>query len=322
MASLQSSIVDTVGQTPLVRLNRLSAGLPATVAVKCEYFNPLSSIKDRVGKALIEAAEKEGRIGAGTLIVEPTSGNMGIALAFMAAARGYRLTLTMPETMSVERRVLLLMLGAKLVLTPGAEGMPGAIAKAQEIVRNTPGAWMPSQFDNPVNPEAHRITTGREIWEQTGGMVDLFVAAVGTGGTLTGVAEAIKPLKKGFKAVAVEPKDSAVISQTLAGKPLKPGLHSIMGAGAGFVPKNLHLNIVDEVLGVTNEDAFTVARRLAKEEGILAGITSGANVWAALQLAQRPENKGKLIVTVAASCGERYLSTPLAAEAVAEASGR
>ena len=322
MASLQSSIVDTVGQTPLVRLNRLSAGLPATVAVKCEYFNPLSSIKDRVGKALIEAAEKEGRISPGTLIVEPTSGNMGIALAFMAAARGYRLTLTMPETMSVERRVLLLMLGAKLVLTPGAEGMPGAIAKAQEIVRATPGAWMPSQFDNPVNPEAHRITTGREIWEQTGGRVDLFVAAVGTGGTLTGVAEAITPLKKDFKAVAVEPKDSAVISQTLAGKPLKPGLHSIMGAGAGFVPKNLHLNIVDEVLSVTNEDAFTVARRLAKEEGILAGITSGANVWAALQLAQRPENKGKLIVTVAASCGERYLSTPLAAEAVAEASGR
>lgn len=321
MGSLQSSIVDTVGRTPLVRLNRLSAGLPATVAVKCEYFNPLSSIKDRVGKALIEAAEKEGRLGPGTLIVEPTSGNMGIALAFMAAARGYRLTLTMPETMSIERRVLLLMLGAKLVLTPGSEGMPGAIAKAQEIVRNTPGAWMPSQFDNPVNIEAHRQSTAREIWEQTEGMVDMFVAAVGTGGTLTGVAEGIKACKKDFKAVAVEPRDSAVITQTLAGQPLKPGLHSIMGAGAGFVPKNLHLNIVDEVLTVTNEDAFTVARRLAKEEGILGGITSGANVWAALELAKRPENKGKLIVTVAASCGERYLSTPLAAEAVAEASG-
>jgi cysteine synthase len=322
MGSLQSSIVETVGQTPLVRLNHLSAGLPATIAVKCEYFNPLSSIKDRVGKALIEAAEKQGRIGPKTLIVEPTSGNMGIALAFMAAARGYHLTLTMPETMSVERRVLLLMLGAKLVLTPGAEGMPGAIKKAEEIVRENSDAWMPSQFDNPVNPEAHRKTTAHEIWEQTGGMVDVFVAAVGTGGTLTGVAEGIKARKKDFKAVAVEPVDSAVITQTLAGKPIKPGLHSIMGAGAGFIPKNLHLNVVDEVLTVTNEDAFTVARRLAKEEGILGGITSGANVWAALQLAKRPENKGKLIVTVAASCGERYLSTPLAAAAMAEASGR
>ncbi|XHR28081.1 MAG: cysteine synthase A [Chthoniobacteraceae bacterium] len=322
MGSLQSSIVETVGCTPLVRLNRLSAGLAATIALKLEYFNPLGSIKDRVGRAMIEAAEKEGRIGPGTEIVEPTSGNMGIALAFVAAARGYKITLTMPETMSLERRVLLLMLGAKLELTPGAEGMPGAIARAQDIVRRNPNAWMPSQFDNPVNVEAHRNTTAREIWEQTGGLVDIFVAAVGTGGTLTGVAEAIKERKPGFQAVAVEPTESAVITQTRAGLPIRPGLHSIMGAGAGFIPRNLHLNVVDEVVTVSNQDAFTVARRLAKEEGILAGITSGANVWAALELAKRPENKGKLIVTVAASCGERYLSTPLAAEAVAEASGR
>lgn len=322
MGSLSSSIVQTVGQTPLVRLNRLSAGLGATVAIKCEYFNPLGSIKDRIGRAMIEAAEREGRIGPDTLIVEPTSGNMGIALAFIAAAKGYRLVLTMPETMSTERRVLLHMLGAKLVLTPGAEGMPGAIARAEQIVRTTPGAWMPSQFDNPVNIEAHRTTTAEEIWEQTGGMVDLFVAAVGTGGTLTGVAEGIKARKPDFKAVAVEPKASAVITQTLQGQAIRPGLHKIQGAGAGFIPRNLHLNLVDEVVAVSNDDAFDIARRLAREEGILAGISSGANVWAALELARRPENKGKLIVTVAASTGERYLSTPLAAEALAEAAGQ
>lgn len=322
MGSLQSSIVETTGQTPLVRLNRLSAGLGATIAVKLEYFNPLGSIKDRVGRAMIEAAEREGRIGPGTMIVEPTSGNMGIALAFMAAARGYQLTLTMPETMSHERRTLLHMLGARLELTPGPEGMPGAIARAKAIVAREENAWMPSQFDNPVNIEAHRATTAREIWEQTSGLVDLFVAAVGTGGTLTGVAEAIKERKPDFKAIAVEPIDSPVITQTRAGLPIRPGMHQIMGAGAGFIPQNLHLNAVDEVLTVSNENAFATARRLAKEEGILAGITSGANVWAALQLAKRPENKGKLIVTVAASSGERYLSTPLAAEAVAEASGR
>ena len=321
MASLQSSIVQTVGQTPLVRLNRLSAGLGATVAVKCEYFNPLGSVKDRIGRAMIEAAEREGRIGPDTLIVEPTSGNMGIALAFVAAAKGYKLVLTMPETMSVERRTLLYMLGAKVVLTPGAEGMPGAISRAEQLVRSTPGAWMPSQFDNPVNIDAHRATTAQEIWEQTGGMVDLFVTAVGTGGTLTGVAEGIKARKPDFKAVAVEPKDSAVITQTRQGLPIRPGLHKIQGAGAGFIPRNLHLNVVDEVVAVANEDAFAVARRLAKEEGILAGISSGANVWAALELAKRPENQGKLIVTMAASTGERYLSTPLAAEALAEAAG-
>jgi len=322
MGSLYSSIVETVGHTPLVRLNRISAGLEATIAVKCEYFNPLGSVKDRIGRAMIEAAEREGRIGPDTLIVEPTSGNTGIALAFVAAARGYRLALTMPETMSVERRTLLAMLGAKVVLTPGVEGMKGAIARAEELVKTTPGAWMPSQFDNPANPEIHRRTTAEEIWKQTDGQVDIFVAAVGTGGTLTGVAEAIKARKPEFKAVAVEPKDSPVITQTLKGEPLKPGPHKIQGAGAGFIPGNLHLDIVDEVITVSNEDAFAMARRLAKEEGLLVGISTGANVWAALELAKRPENKGKLIVTVACSTGERYLSTPLAAEAIAEAGGK
>ena len=322
MGSLYSNIVETVGHTPLVRLNRISAGLEATIAVKCEYFNPLGSVKDRIGRAMIEAAEREGLIGPETLIVEPTSGNTGIALAFVAAARGYKLVLTMPETMSVERRTLLAMLGAKLVLTPGAEGMKGAIQKAAEIVKNTPGAWMPSQFDNPANPEIHRRTTAEEIWKQTGGEVDIFVAAVGTGGTLTGVAEVLKARKPGVKAVAVEPKDSAVITQVLKGEPLKPGPHKIQGAGAGFIPGNLHLDIVDEVITIANEDAFAMARRMAKEEGLLVGISTGANVWAALELAKRPENKGKLIVTVACSTGERYLSTPLAAEAIAEAGGQ
>ena len=322
MESLYRSIVETVGHTPLVRLNRMSAGLEATVAVKCEYFNPLGSVKDRIGRAMIEAAEREGKIGPDTLIVEPTSGNTGIALAFVAAARGYKLVLTMPETMSMERRTLLAMLGAKLVLTPGIEGMKGAIARAEEIVKTTPGAWMPGQFDNPANPEIHRRTTAEEIWKQTDGQVDIFVAAVGTGGTLTGVAEAIKARKPEFKAVAVEPKDSPVITQTLKGEPLKPGPHKIQGAGAGFIPGNLHLDIVDEVITVTNEDAFAVARRMAKEEGLLVGISTGANVWAALELARRPENKGKLIVTVACSTGERYLSTPLAADAIAEAGGK
>lgn len=322
MGTLNSSIVETVGHTPLVRLNRLSAGLEATVAIKCEYFNPLGSVKDRIGRAMIEAAERDGRIGPDTLIVEPTSGNTGIALAFVAAARGYKLVLTMPETMSVERRTLLAMLGAKVVLTPGAEGMRGAISRAEQLVRSTPGAWMPSQFDNPANPDAHRRTTAEEIWQQTGGSVDIFVAAVGTGGTLSGVAEVLKSRKPGFQAVAVEPNDSPVISQALRGEPLKPGPHKIQGAGAGFIPGNLNLSIVDEVIRVSNEDAFAIARRLAKEEGILAGISSGANVWAALELAKRPENKGKLIVTVACSTGERYLSTPLAAEAIAEAGGK
>lgn len=318
---LYNNIVETVGRTPLVRLNRIPAGIPATVAIKCEYFNPLGSVKDRIGMAMIEAAEREGTIRQDTLIVEPTSGNTGIALAFVCAAKGYQLVLTMPETMSLERRTLLALLGAKLVLTPGAEGMKGAIARAEEILKSTPNAWMPQQFNNPANPEIHAKTTAEEIWADTDGKVDILVSAVGTGGTITGVAEVIKKRKPDFKAIAVEPKDSPVILQTLKGEPLKPGPHKIQGTGAGFVPNNLHLGIVDEVITVSNEDAFTMARRLSKEEGILAGISSGANVHAALQVAQRPENEGKLIVTVACSTGERYLSTALAEAARAEVGG-
>lgn len=318
---LYNNIVETVGRTPLVKLNRIPAGVHATIAIKCEYFNPLGSVKDRIGMAMIEAAEREGIIRQDTLIVEPTSGNTGIALAFVCAAKGYQLVLTMPETMSLERRTLLALLGAKLVLTPGAEGMKGAIARAEEILKSTPNAWMPQQFNNPANPEIHATTTAEEIWADTDGKVDMLVSAVGTGGTITGVAEVIKKRKPDFKAIAVEPKDSPVILQTLKGEPLKPGPHKIQGTGAGFVPNNLHLGIVDEVITVSNEDAFTMARRLSKEEGILAGISSGANVYAALQVAQRPENEGKLIVTVACSTGERYLSTALADAARAEVGG-
>jgi len=318
---LYNNIVETVGRTPLVRLNRIPAGVHATIAIKCEYFNPLGSVKDRIGMAMIEAAEREGIIRQDTLIVEPTSGNTGIALAFVCAAKGYQLVLTMPETMSLERRTLLALLGAQLVLTPGAEGMKGAIARAEEILKSTPNAWMPQQFNNPANPEIHATTTAEEIWADTDGKVDILVSAVGTGGTITGVAEVIKKRKPDFKAIAVEPKDSPVILQTLKGEPLKPGPHKIQGTGAGFVPNNLHLGIVDEVITVSNEDAFTMARRLSKEEGILAGISSGANVHAALQVAQRPENEGKLIVTVACSTGERYLSTALADAARAEVGG-
>ena len=319
--SIQSNITDTIGSTPLVRLNRLSEGLEATVAVKGEFFNPHGSVKDRIGRAMIDAAERDGRITRDTLIVEPTSGNTGIALAFVAAARGYNLVLTMPETMSIERRTLLALLGAKLVLTPGAAGMKGAIAKAEEIVLQNPNAWMPQQFENPANPEAHRRTTAEEIWADTDGQVDVFVSAVGTGGTITGVSEVIKGRKPGFLAVAVEPKDSPVITQTRAGEPVKPGPHKIQGTGAGFVPKNLNLNIVDEVITVSNEDAIETARQLALREGLLVGISTGANVWAALQVARRPESKGKVIVTVGCSTGERYLSTALADRARAEVSG-
>jgi cysteine synthase A len=327
MGKIYNDIVETVGRTPLVRLNRVTAGLEATILLKCEFFNPLGSVKDRIGMAMIEAAEKDGLITKETVIVEPTSGNTGIALAFVCAARGYKLILTMPETMSLERRTLLAMLGAKLVLTPGAEGMKGAIARAEEIVKNTPSAWMPQQFNNPANPAIHRRTTAEEIWEDTNGAVDILVSAVGTGGTITGCVEVIKPRKPSFLAIAVEPKESPVISQTLAGEPVKPGRHKIQGTGAGFVPNNLHLRNdkgdaqITECITVTDDDAFAMARRLAKEEGILAGISTGANVWAAIELAKLPANKGKTIVTIACSTGERYLSTPLAAEARAEVGG-
>ena len=320
MGKFYNNIVETVGRTPLVKLNRISEGAGATVAVKCEFFNPLGSVKDRIGMAMIQDAESKGLLKKGMIIVEPTSGNTGIALAFVAAAKGYKLILTMPETMSLERRTLLAMLGADLVLTPGPEGMKGAIGKAEEILKNTPNGWMPQQFKNPANPEIHAKTTAEEIWDDTEGRVDIFVSAVGTGGTCTGVGQVLKKRRPGVKIVAVEPKDSPVITQTRAGEALKPGPHKIQGTGAGFVPDNLHLDVVDEVLTVSNDDAFAMARRLAKEEGILGGISSGANVHAALELAHRPENKGKLIVTIACSTGERYLSTPLADEARAAAS--
>ena len=325
---IYNNIVETVGHTPLVKLNRIpaSAGIDpsTTIALKCEFFNPLGSVKDRIGMAMIEAAERDGILTKDSVIIEPTSGNTGIALAFVAAAKGYKLILTMPETMSMERRTLLAMLGAKLVLTPGSEGMKGAIARAEELVANTPNAWMPQKFNNPANPEIHRKTTAEEIWEDTDGSVDIVVSGVGTGGTISGCVDVIKPRKPSFQAIAVEPKDSPVISQTLAGQPLKPGPHKIQGLGAGFIPGNLHLKddggnqqIVESLL-VSNDDAFAMARRIAKEEGILVGISTGANVLAALEVAKRPENKGKVIVTIACSTGERYLSTALAADARAE----
>ena len=329
MGKIYDDIVQTVGNTPLVRLNNVTEGIDATVLLKCEFFNPLSSVKDRIGMSMIDAAEADGTLTKDTVIIEPTSGNTGIALAFVAAAKGYKLILTMPESMSVERRTLLAMLGADLVLTPAAKGMKGAIAMAEKLATETENSWIPQQFENPANPKIHRETTALEIWDDTNGEVDIVVAGVGTGGTLTGCVEVIKPKKPSFQAIAMEPEDSPVISQVLAGEELSPGPHKIQGTGAGFVPKNLHLEDGDgnkqisECIKISNEDAFAMARELAKKEGILCGISSGANVAAALKIARRPENSGKTIVTVAPSTGERYLSTPLAEEsraAVAELS--
>ena len=321
MARIYNNIVETVGRTPLVRLNKVTDGVEAIVLLKCEFFNPLGSVKDRIGMSMIQDAEQRGILKQDSVIIEATSGNTGIALAFVAAAKGYKLILTMPDSMSLDRRTLLAILGAKLVLTPGSEGMKGAISKAEQLAKETPHSWIPQQFDNLANPAIHQQTTAEEIWADTDGKVDILISGVGTGGTITGCVEAIKPRKPSFQAIAAEPKDSPVISQTLAGQSLKPGPHKIQGLGGGFIPKNLHLKDakghpqIVECIQVTNEDAFAMARRLAKEEGILAGISSGANVWAAVQVAKRPENKGKMIVTVACSTGERYLSTPLAAEA-------
>jgi cysteine synthase A len=309
MSKKYDSIIDTVGATPLVKINNTTAGLKADIYLKCEFFNPLASVKDRIGKAMIEAAERDGKLNANSIVIEPTSGNTGIALAFVCAAKGYKLILTMPETMSVERRVLLRMLGAEIVLTPGPKGMPGAIARAGELVEEYgENAFMPQQFENPANPEAHRKTTAEEIWAATDGKIDAFIAGVGTGGTLTGVSEVLKS-RCDMRAIAVEPVGSPVISGG------EPGPHKIQGIGAGFIPKNLNVDIIDEVIKVSNEDAFATAQALAEKDGILVGISTGANVWAAMQLAKRPEMEGKTIVTVACSFGERYLSTPLAEKA-------
>jgi len=305
MARIYKDITETIGNTPLVRLNRMTKGLEATVVAKLESFNPLGSVKDRIGVSMIEAAEKAGLIKEDTIILEPTSGNTGIALAFVCAARGYRLVLTMPDTMSIERRKLLKALGAELVLTPGKEGMPGAVRKAEEMAAQDPRYFIPQQFKNPANPEIHRRTTAEEIWRDTDGQVDIVVAGVGTGGTITGIAEVIKARKPDFVAIAVEPAASPVLSGG------KPGPHKIQGIGAGFIPEVLRLDLVDEVIQVADEDAAQMARRLAKEEGILCGFSSGAAAFAALQVAARPENKGKIIVVILPDAGERYLSTDL-----------
>lgn len=303
MTRIFDDITKTVGNTPLVRLNRMAAGMYSTVAAKLESFNPLSSVKDRIGVAMIEDAERRGLLKEGSVIIEPTSGNTGIALAFAAAAKGYKLILAMPDTMSQERRQLLQVFGAELHLTPGAEGMKGAVRKAEELLNATPGAFMPQQFKNTANPEAHRLTTAEEIWNDTEGRIDILVSGVGTGGTITGVAEVIRKRKKEFKAIAVEPETSPVLSGGQAGP------HKIQGIGAGFVPDVLNRDIIDEIIKVSDKDAGMFARRLAKEEGILAGISSGAATWAALEVASRKENKGKLIVVILPDTGERYLST-------------
>ena len=306
--NIYRDITKTVGNTPLVRLNRVGKETGAEIALKLEFFNPLSSVKDRIGAAMIDAAEKDGRLKPGDTIIEPTSGNTGIALAFVAAARGYRLILTMPETMSLERRGLLKILGAELVLTPGTEGMSGAIRKAEELLAATPGAFMPQQFKNPANPAIHRLTTAEEIWKDTDGKVDILIAGVGTGGTISGIAEVIKKRKPSFKTIAVEPAGSPILSGG------KPGPHKLQGIGAGFVPEVYRPDLIDEIVTATEEEAGIYAKRLAREEGILVGISSGAATAVAVKVAGRPENKGKLIVVIIPSCGERYLSTWLFSE--------
>ncbi|KXK29220.1 cysteine synthase A [bacterium] len=315
MGRIYNNITETVGNTPLVRLNKMTEGLKATVVCKLEFFNPLASVKDRIAVSMVDAAEKAGILKPETVIIEPTSGNTGIGLAFVAAARGYRLVLTMPESMSMERRILLYMMGAELVLTPASKGMPGAIERAEELVASTPNAWMPQQFKNEANSEAHRRTTAEEIWNDTDGKVDIVISGVGTGGTITGVGEVLKARKPSVQMVAVEPKDSPVLSGG------KPGPHKIQGLGAGFIPEILNTKIIDEIILVTNEDSFERARQASRIEGILCGISSGAAIHAALLLASRPENEGKLIVVILPSCGERYLSTSLADEARSAVAG-
>jgi cysteine synthase A len=305
MAHMYRDITETIGRTPLIRLNRVTAGIGAEVYAKCEFFNPLSSVQDRIGLNMIEAAEKAGRIDRETVIIEPTSGNTGIALAFVCAARGYQLILTMPDSMSMERRKLLRFLGAELVLTPAAEGMTGAIRKAEDLARQHAKSFIPQQFQNPANPDVHRRTTALELWDDTDGRIDILISGVGTGGTITGVSEVIKQRKPSFRAVAVEPRNSAVLSGCEAGR------HGIQGIGAGFVPAILNTSIIDEIVQVSDDDALHMARRVGREEGIPCGISSGAAVWAAIEVGKRPENAGKLIVAILASSAERYLSTAL-----------
>src|SRR5438309_7679369 len=308
---IYDDITQAIGHTPLIRLRRVVGDAKATVLGKMENFNPLWSVKDRIGVSMIDAAERDGKINKNTTIIEPTSGNTGIGLAFTCAARGYKLVVTMPETMSLERRRLLKAFGAEVVLTPGDKGMNGAIARAEELLKANPNSFMPQQFKNPANPEIHRRTTAEEIWNDTDGKVDILVSGVGTGGTITGVSEVIKKRKPSFKAIAVEPANSPVITQKRQGQELKPGKHRIQGIGAGFIPGVLNLDIIDEVVQVKDDDAQEMTRRLAREEGMLCGVSSGAAVWAALQVAQRPESAGKMIIVVLPDLGERYLSTPL-----------
>ncbi len=310
MARLFKDITETIGNTPLVRVNNIIQSA-AEVYANLEYFNPLSSVKDRIGAAMIEAAERDGKINKDTVIIEPTSGNTGISLAFVCAAKGYKLKLTMPESMSVERRNLLKAMGSDLVLTPAEKGMPGAIEAANKLVKETPNSFMPQQFMNPANPEIHRRTTAEEIWNDTEGKADFLVSGIGTGGTITGVGEILKKRKPEFKCIAVEPEASPILTQTREGQPTKPGPHKIQGIGAGFVPEVLNMDVVDEIIKVSNEDAFAWARRASKEEGLLSGISSGAALCAANQVATRAENKGKMIIVILPSAGERYLSTPL-----------